>query len=200
MTSSFEFYTFYCLSFKTQHIPTGHYSTFTKEETTNENLSDNLVIIEEGVDSNNNINYKFPCSQRKDTPVFKIYLDDQNQNLLEKCLEKDIWSLANFLPTSEHEDLPLLGLWTAFNSMICNANYSISTIENMPVSGEPPNHAACKNYLDGLKEIAKDLDLDHIFAHADEDVHSKLTHIIWKHGDLYKEVIIIVDDFHVRRV
>ena len=32
------------------------------------------------------------------------------------------------------------------------------------------------------------LEVDHIFCHADEDVYSKLVHIIWKHDDLYEKV------------
>ena len=69
----------------------------------------------------------------------------------------------------------------------------------MSAIGEPPNYAVCKNYLDDLKEIAKDLDLDHLFAHADKDLYSKLEHI-WKHGNLYKEVIIIMGGFNALRV
>lgn len=114
-------------------------------------------------------------------------------------MKKHIWLQAKVLPTSENENLPLLGSWTVFNRMICSASCLKSTIEYMSAIGEPPNYAVCKNYLDDLKEIAKDLDLDHLFAHADKDLYSKLEHI-WKHGNLYKEVIIIMGGFNALRV
>ena len=96
-------------------------------------------------------------------------------------MKKDIWLQANVLPTSENENLPLLGSWTVFNRMICSASCLKSTIEYMSAIGEPPNYAVCKNYF------------------ADEDLYSKLEHI-WKHGNLYKEVIIIMGGFNALRV
>ena len=54
--------------------------------------------------------------------------------------------------------------------------------------------------LDGLKEIIRDLELDYIFCHADEDVYAKLMHIIWKHGNLYKTVLMIMGGFHQMRI
>lgn len=50
-------------------------------------------------------------------------------------------------------------------------------MEQMRLIAEPQRNTVRKNYLDDLKKIAKDLDLEHIFPHADEDVCSKFAHI-----------------------
>ena len=47
-----------------------------------------------------------------------------------------------------------------------------------------------------INRIITDLELNHIFVHADEEVYARLTHIIWKHGDIYKKIFIIMGGFH----
>ena len=42
----------------------------------------------------------------------------------------------------------------------------------------------------------KELDLDHIFEHADELVYSKLVYILWKFPDMYDRVIVLIGGFH----
>ena len=46
----------------------------------------------------------------------------------------------------------------------------------------------------------KELRLDHIFAHADEQVYAKLAHIIWKYPKKFEIVLILMGDFHQLRV
>ena len=46
----------------------------------------------------------------------------------------------------------------------------------------------------------KELDLDHIFEHADELVYSKLVYILWKFPDIYDRVIVLMGGFHQLRV
>ena len=70
----------------------------------------------------------------------------------------------------------------------------------MPVIPEPPSISVCKEYLETLKDIAEELNLNHIFAHADEQVYAQLAQIIWKHGDYYKNIIILMGGFHQMRV
>ena len=65
----------------------------------------------------------------------------------------------------------------------------------MPVITQPPNFSMCKHYLDTLNDIVYDLGLNHIFAHADEDVYSKLVQIIWKHCSQYKNIIVLMGGF-----
>ena len=72
--------------------------------------------------------------------------------------------------------------------------------EFMPVISQPPKHDVCKYYLDILNGVIKDLGLNHIFIHADQDVYAKLVQITWKHGDLYKKHIVLFGNFHVLKV
>ena len=51
-----------------------------------------------------------------------------------------------------------------------------------------------------MNDVIKDLELDYIFVHADEDVYARLAQIIWKHSDAYKKVIILMGGFHTLRV
>ena len=51
-----------------------------------------------------------------------------------------------------------------------------------------------------MNSINKDLELEYIFVHADEDVYARLAQIIWKHSDLYKKVILFMGGFHTLRV
>ncbi len=66
----------------------------------------------------------------------------------------------------------------------------------MPVISRPPDFSVCRHYLDHLNYVIQDLGLDFVFAHADEDVYSRLVQIIWKHGDLYKKIIVMMGGFH----
>ena len=48
--------------------------------------------------------------------------------------------------------------------------------------------------------MMKELDLEHIFAHADKLVYARLAHIIWKYPERYKNVVILMAVFHHLRV
>ena len=65
---------------------------------------------------------------------------------------------------------------------------------------EPHKYPVRKKFLDDLLDIMKELDLDHILAHADELVYSKLVHILWKFPDIYNRVIVLMGGFHQLRV
>ena len=75
-----------------------------------------------------------------------------------------------------------------------------SIVEYLPMVPEPPEYLICKKFLDDLLDIMKELDLDHIFAHADELVYSKVMHILWKFPDIYNRVIVLMGGFHQLRV
>ncbi len=140
--------------------------------------------------------------QRKDPPIFPEHKDVEDRDLLEKCFKKDvIWALAGGIPSCKDVGpLPLLGSWTAFQKCVTESNQQKSVIEYMPVITESPNFSVCKNYLDVLRDIIEDLGLEFIFAHADEDVYAKLVQIIWKNGNHYKKVIVMMGGFHQLRV
>ena len=84
----------------------------------------------------------------------------------------------------------MIFLITKFQRSVSPTLQQKSIIEYFPLIGQPPKFDVCKK-CDGLNEIVRELELDYIFGHADEDVYAKLVHIIWKHGDLYKTVITI---------
>ena len=48
--------------------------------------------------------------------------------------------------------------------------------------------------------MMKELDFEHIFAHADEQVYARLAHRIWKYLEGYKNVVILMGGFHQLRV
>ena len=70
----------------------------------------------------------------------------------------------------------------------------------MPTIRQPPEYDVCKKFLDDINEMMKELDLEHIFAHADEQVYARLAHIIWKYPERYKNVVILMAGFHQLRV
>ena len=65
---------------------------------------------------------------------------------------------------------------------------------------KPPEYPVSKKFLDDLIDMLKELELDHIFVHADEQVYAKMGHILWKHPDLYSKVVILMGGFHQVRV
>ena len=43
-------------------------------------------------------------------PSFMFYTEEENNNLLDECIQKDIaWSVTNGVPSNAGEDIPLLG-------------------------------------------------------------------------------------------
>ena len=131
------------------------------------------------------------------------YNDDENlRDELEISFKKDIaWSAAGSLPQYfQEEELPLLGSWTPFNKKISTVSTEKCIQEYLPVTAEPPEYPVCKEYLDFLLEIMKDLEIPYIYVHSDEAVYSKLCHILWKNKDLYRDVILLMGGFHQLRV
>ena len=72
--------------------------------------------------------------------------------------------------------------------------------EYIPVKPEPPDYPVLKEYMDFMLELIKDLEIGHIFVHADEIVYAKLCHILWKDRELYKNVLLLIWGFHQLRV
>ena len=50
--------------------------------------------------------------------------------------------------------------------------------EYLPVVSSPPEYPVCKEYLDFLIDLLRQLEIPYIFAHADEMVYAKLCHIL----------------------
>ena len=60
----------------------------------------------------------------------------------------------------------------------------------------PPDDNVIKWYMDMILQMANDLELDYIFAHADEAINSKMLIISWLHQEKYKTIISIMGGFH----
>ena len=63
-----------------------------------------------------------------------------------------------------------------------------------------PDYPVCKSFLDNLIQLCRDLELNFIFVHGDEQVYAKLAHILWKNPELYKKIIPLMGGFHELRV
>ena len=72
--------------------------------------------------------------------------------------------------------------------------------EYLPVKPEPPDYPVLKEYMDSMLDLIKDLEIDHVFVHADEAVYAKLCHILWKHKELYQNILLLMGGFHQLRV
>ena len=128
--------------------------------------------------------------------------DTVKRDLLDDSLKKDIaWSLAEDIDEyTESQPETFLGSWTCFKKDTSNLMFDKSLIEYLPMAPEPPEYPVCKKFLDDLLDIMKELDLDHIFVHADELVYSKLVYIFWKFPDIYDRVIVLMGGFNQLRV
>ena len=122
--------------------------------------------------------------------------------MLDDSLKKDI-ALSSAEGNDEYMESQLetsLRSWTCFKKDTSNLMFDKSIVEYLPMVPEPPEYPICKKFLDYLLDIMKELDLDHIFVHADELVYSKLMHILWKFPDIYNRVIVLMGGFHQLRV
>ena len=90
--------------------------------------------------------------------------------------------------------------WSAFNKQVSEYNTNKCVQEYLPVSPTPPEYPIWKEYLDSVLEMINDLEISHMFIHSDEAVYSKLCHILWKHQDIYQQVILLMGGFHQLRV
>ena len=134
--------------------------------------------------------------------LYPGFHDIDERDLLDDSLQKDIaWSLAEGIDEyTESQPEIFLGSWTCFKKDTSNLMFEKYIVEYLPIVPEPPEYPVCKKVLDDLLDIMKELDLDHIFVHADELVYSKSVHILWKFHDIYNLVIVLMGGFHQLRV
>ena len=72
----------------------------------------------------------------------------------------------------------------------------VTDLDYFPVTPYPPKKSVFKDYLDFLIDLIP-LDIDSITCHCDQDVSYKISKIMWKKGDKYKGIIIIMGGFHI---
>ena len=130
-----------------------------------------------------------PYSVGKRVPLPLLQWNDleSNDNPLKFCFSKDlIWAIASGLlkDIDGATNLPFLSSWTAFNKNVTDVTTFKSIMNYMPAIPEPLDYKVCKEYLDFLVNIFDTLEIPYSFVHADEQVYSRLLHLIWKHKDL----------------
>ena len=136
---------------------------------------------------------------RKGPPLFKDHVDNKSRDELDRCLQNDVaWAIAVGLNTENQNNM--IGSWTDFNRKVTKVEQKRILLEYLPTIAQPPEYPVCKKFLDDLLALLEELELDHIFAHSDEQVYARLAHIIWKDPELYQNVIILMGGFHQLRV
>ena len=144
---------------------------------------------------------EYNIGQKKSPPLFKDFSDNTNTFELEKSLKEDlVWAITIGMEKEEDRRDDFIGSWTDFKKKTVNSSYQKSLLEYLPTVAQPPEYPVCKKFLDDLLELMDDLGLGHIFAHADEQVYARLSHILWKDPDLYQNVVVLMGGFHQLRV
>ena len=137
----------------------------------------------------------YNIGKRIGPPLFTI-IDNNPSDLLNHCLEVDlIWSICgSFLSIFENEEFVKIGSWTSYQKLFSQYK-TLSCIQEYP-----PEYPVCKEYLDFLIDLLRQLEIPYIFAHAAEMIYAKLCHILWKHKDIYENIIVLMGGFHQLRV
>ena len=143
----------------------------------------------------------YNIGKRIGPPLF-TNIDNNPSDLLNHCLEVDlIWSICgSFQSIFENEEFVKIGSWTGYQKLISQYKTLPCIQEYLPVVSSPPEYPVCKEYLDFLIDLLRQLEIPYIFAHADEMVYAKLCHILWKHKDIYENIIVLMGGFHQLRV
>ena len=144
--------------------------------------------------------FKIP-KKRAPPPSFPDYTDDYRDTLKrniawvlvgtvgDDCLEE-------YFPDVVKDELGPVGSWTSFMKTVTNSITTKCKLEYLPVVPLPPGDNVIKWYMDMMMEIAHDLELDYIFAHADEAINSKMLIISWLNQDEYDKIIPLMGGFH----
>ena len=146
--------------------------------------------------------YSIGKMQRANPDGFAESYDCTESELCDIAFKQDIaWSLANGIPKHLSLDSPELGTWTCFKkSTTYFSARSKSVIQYLPVIEQPPQYNILKKYLEDLQQTATDLGIPYIYSHADEDIYSKLLHIIWNNKEMFTKVVPLIGGFHMLKI
>ena len=104
--------------------------------------------------------------------------------------------LAKRYSLSSESQKKLIGSWIDFNKKVTNVEQTKSLLAYLPTIAGPTEYPLCKTFLDDLLSLIKELGLDQVFAHSDEQVNARLAHIVWNEPQLHKDIIILMGGFH----
>eukprot|EP00794_Sanderia_malayensis_P008248 gene8248-9129_t len=164
------------------------------------------ILTDEGEDEFNYGHYKIP-KKRASPPSFPEFEDIySNTDHLKKSLHKDIaWvvvgavgdgCIKQIYPGMDGNDMAPVGSWTAFNIDTTGVETTKCKLEYLPVVPFPPTDNIIKWYMDMIMQMADDLQIEHIFAHADEAIYSKMLMISWLHKGEYDKIVPLIGGFH----
>ena len=129
---------------------------------------------------------EYKLGNRVGPQLIQDHVDNNERDELDSYLQKDLaWAITTGM-SSENQN-KLINSWTDFNKKVINIKQTKSLHECLPTIAVPPEYSVCKKFLDDLLSLIKELNLDHISAHSDEQVYARLVHIIWKEPQLYKD-------------
>jgi hypothetical protein len=97
--------------------------------------------------------------------------------------------LAECFPDDKRDAPGPVGSWTTFMKGVTDSQTTKCKLEYHPVVPLPQGDNVIKWYMDMIVQIANDLDLDHVFAHADEAINSKMLVISWLNPERYDKII-----------
>ena len=111
----------------------------------------------------------FNIGRRVGSPLFKNFSEPGKDSTENNFLYDLAWSICGaMLSNFEQLDLPLIGSWTKLTSSV---DIEKCCQEYLPVIPSQPHYPVCKNYLDNLIDMINDLEIPHIYLHADEMVY-----------------------------
>ena len=149
--------------------------------------------------------------ERDDTKRYRIGTRSESPTLIEnniafemdwldEGLDFDLaWYIAaNHINDNEIE-MPPFGSWIVFNSVVTDNRTIQSDLGYFPVIPyPPPNESVFKDYLDFLIDLESNLETNNIFYHSDQNLFYKISQILWKEGEKYREIIInIMGGFYI---
>eukprot|EP00794_Sanderia_malayensis_P018600 gene18600-20470_t len=164
------------------------------------------ILTDEGEDEFNYGHYKIP-KKRASPPSFPEFEDIySNTDHLKKSLHKDIaWvvvgavhdsCIKQIYPGMDGNDMAPVGSWTAFNIDTTGVETTKCKLEYLLVVPFPPTDNIIKWYMNMIMQMADDLQIEHIFAHADEAIYSKMLMISWLHKGEYDKIVPLIGGFH----
>ena len=108
---------------------------------------------------------EFYIGKLKGPPSFPDHSDNEEHDLLDECFKRDIvWSLASAVSVNTNEETTNnVASWTPFNKEITTVQHGKALLEYLPVIPEAPEYKVCKDFLDCLCDLLKELEIGHIY-------------------------------------
>ena len=126
--------------------------------------------------------------KKKDPPPMPGYVDSKTTDMIDKRFSIDIiWSILGNLPIVDGNENTLVGPWTHFMKQISEKSFDKMSLQCDTTGCKWLRSAEIISSLS--KDTTDNLEIKHIFSHADEAVFSKLLEIIWSSGTQFEKVI-----------